>query len=139
MKGTDFGVWEKEYNDAATGEPPFVYPEFKGYHSNMYWATFNLKSQSFKVFTNREDLFLRLYTPKEQQDTDWQNMEPTFPEGDISFMNGISGIGTKTQKPHTTGPMGMKHVYYDFEKEPIRALHLELYFDFSANNNNNAK
>lgn len=139
MKGTDFGVWEKEYNDAATGEPPFVYPEFKGYHSNMYWATFNLKSQSFKVFTNREDLFLRLYTPKEQQDTDWQNMEPTFPEGDISFMNGISGIGTKTQKPHTTGPMGMKHVYYDFEKEPIRALHLELYFDFSVNKNNNAK
>lgn len=132
MKGNRFGVWDKAYNDAATGEAPFEYPEFKGYHANMYWAKFKLKNQSFKVFTDREDVFLRLYTPKEQEDTDWKNMEPTFPTGDISFMNGISAIGTKTQKPETTGPMGMKHVYYDFEKEPIRALHMSLYFDFSG-------
>lgn len=132
MKGNRFGVWDKAYNDVATGEVPFEYPEFKGYHANMYWAKFKLKSQSFRVFTDREDVFMRLFTPREQQDTDWKNMEPTFPSGDISFMNGISAIGTKTQKPETTGPMGMKHVYYDFEKEPIRALHLQLYFDFSG-------
>ncbi|TJZ62144.1 glycoside hydrolase family 2 [Sphingobacterium olei] len=132
MKGNQFGVWKKDYNDVATGEVPFQYPEFKGYHSNMYWTEFITKEQSFKVFTDREDVFLRLFTPKEQKDTDWKNMEPTFPNGDISFMNGISAIGTKTQKPETTGPMGMKHVYYDFEKEPIRALHMILYFDFSG-------
>lgn len=132
MKGNQFGVWKKDYNDAATGEIPFEYPEFKGYHANMYWTKFVGKNQNFKVFTDREDVFLRLYTPKEQKDTDWKNLEPTFPKGDISFMNGISGIGTKTQKPETTGPMGMKHVYYDFEKEPIRALHMVLYFDFTG-------
>lgn len=132
MKGNRFGVWKKDYNDQATGEIPFEYPEFKGYHANMYWTKFLTKDQSFNVFTDREDVFLRLYTPKEQKDTDWKNMEPTFPDGDISFMNGISAIGTKTQKPETTGPMGMKHVYYDFEKEPIRALHMVLYFDFSG-------
>ena len=131
MKGNQFGVWKKDYNDAATGEFPFEYPEFKGYHSNMYWTKFITDEQSFYVFTDREDVFLRLFTPKEQQDTDWKNMEPTFPQGDLSFMNGISAIGTKTQKPETTGPMSMKHVYYDFEKEPIRALHMVLYFDFS--------
>ncbi|WP_282636325.1 glycoside hydrolase family 2 protein [Sphingobacterium thalpophilum] len=130
MKGNQFGVWRKDYNNTATGEPPFEYPEFKGYHANMYWTKFIGKEQSFMVFTDREDVFLRLYTPKEQQDTEWKNMDPIFPKGDISFMNGISAIGTKTQKPETTGPMGMKHVYYDFEKEPIRALHLVLYFDF---------
>lgn len=132
MKGNRFGVWKKDYNDAATGEIPFEYPEFKGYHSNMYWTKFITDEQSFLVFTDREDVFLRLFTPREQKDTDWKNMEPTFPDGDISFMNGISAIGTKTQKPETTGPMGMKHVYYDFEKEPIRALHMVLYFDFSG-------
>lgn len=132
MKGNEFGIWEKSYNDMATGEVPFEYPEFKGYHSNMYWTLFKLKGQSFRVFTDQEDIFLRLYTPKEQKDTDWKNMEPTFPDGDISFMNGISGIGTKTQKPETTGPMGMKHVFYDFEKEPSRALHMVIYFDFSS-------
>lgn len=130
MKGNQFGVWRKDYNNTATGEPPFEYPEFKGYHANMYWTKFIGKEQSFMVFTDREDVFLRLYTPKEQQDTEWKNMDPIFPKGDISFMNGISAIGTKTQKPETTGSMGMKHVYYDFEKEPIRALHLVLYFDF---------
>lgn len=131
MKGNQFGVWQKDYNDTATGEPPFEYPEFKGYHANMYWTKFIGKEQSFMVFTDREDVFLRLYTPKEQQDTEWKNMDPIFPKGDISFMNGISAIGTKTQKPETTGPMGMKHVYYDFEKEPVRALHMVLYFDFN--------
>ncbi len=133
MKGNRFGVWKKDYNDVATGELPFEYPEFKGYHSHMYWTKFNTATYSFKVFTDREDVFLRLFTPKEQKDTDWKNLEPTFPKGDISFMNGISGIGTKTQKPETTGPMGMKHVYYDFEKEPIRALQMVIYFDFSGN------
>lgn len=133
MKGNQFGVWKKDYNDAATGEIPFKYPEFKGYHSNLYWAKFIMNDQSFKVFTDREDVFLRLFTPKEQMDTSWKNMEPTFPSGDISFMNGISAIGTKTQKPETTGPMGMDHVYYDFEKEPIRALHMTIFFDFSGN------
>ncbi|MEJ5963119.1 glycoside hydrolase family 2 protein [Pedobacter immunditicola] len=134
MKGNQFGVFDKEYNESATGEAPFNYPEFKGYYSNLYWCTFIGKDQSFKVVTDQEDLFLRLFTPKKSKDTSWDNMSPTFPSGDISFMNGISAIGTKTQKPETTGPMGMKHVYYDFEKEPARALGVTLYFDFSVNN-----
>ncbi|MEJ5995021.1 glycoside hydrolase family 2 TIM barrel-domain containing protein [Pedobacter sp. Du54] len=132
MKGNSFGVWKKDYNTSATGEIPFEYPEFKGYYANLYWVKFVGKSQSFKVFTDREDVFLRLFTPKKSRDTEWDNMSPTFPTGDISFMNGISAIGTKTQKPETTGPMGMKHIFYDFEKEPARALNMTLYFDFTG-------
>lgn len=132
MKGTEFGVWKKDYNDSATGEPAWQYPEFKGYHSNMYWCEFIGKSQNFKVVTDREDVFLRLFTPKKSIDTEYDNMSPTFPNGDISFMNGISAIGTKTQKPETTGPMGMKNIYYDFDKDPTRALDMTLYFDFSG-------
>ncbi|AZI26906.1 glycoside hydrolase family 2 [Pedobacter sp. G11] len=131
MKGQQFGIWKKDYNDSATGEPAWQYPEFKGYYSNMYWCEFIGKSQSFKVVTDREDVFLRLFTPKKSKDTEYDNMSPTFPNGDISFMNGISAIGTKTQKPETTGPMGMKNIYYDFDKDPSRALDMTLYFDFS--------
>ena len=120
MKGNQFGIWKKEYNNSATGEPDFKYPEFKGYYSNLYWCKFIGNTQTFKVFTDQEDVFLRLFTPKKSKDTEYDNMSPTFPNGDISFMNGISAIGTKTQKPETTGPMGMKHVFYDFEKEPAR-------------------
>ena len=132
MKGTRFGIWHKDYNDSATGEAPWQYPEFKGYYSSMYWCEFVGKSQTFKVMTDKEDVFLRLFSPKKSKDTEYDNMSPTFPAGDISFMNGISAIGTKTQKPETTGPMGMKHVFYDFDKEPSRALEMTLYFDFKA-------
>jgi hypothetical protein len=132
MKGNQFGIWQKEYNNSATGEAPWEYPEFKGYYSNMYWSEFVGKQQRFKVVSPNEDIFLRLFTPKKSKDTEYDNMSPTFPDGDISFMNGISAIGTKTQKPETTGPMGMKHVFYDFEKEPARALNMTLYFDFSG-------
>ncbi|MBT2561252.1 glycoside hydrolase family 2 [Pedobacter sp. ISL-68] len=132
MKGTQFGIWKKDYNNSATGEAPWQYPEFKGYYSNMYWCEFIGKQQSFKVVTDREDVFLRLFTPKKSKDTEYDNMSPTFPNGDISFMNAISAIGTKTQKPETTGPMGMKNIYYDFDKAPSRALNMTLYFDFSG-------
>jgi len=131
MKGNSLGIWNKTYNDVATGEYPNSYPEFKGYHSNMYWLQFHTTGQLFTVVTDQEDLFFRLFTPKKSDDQ-YGNMQPTFPSGDISFMQGISGIGTKTQKPETTGPMGMKNIFYDYEKEPARAKHLVLYFDFSG-------
>ena len=41
IPGTNYGVWHKEYNNTITGESfeNLVYPEFKAYHANMYWAT----------------------------------------------------------------------------------------------------
>lgn len=131
MKGNRFGIWTKAYNNTATGETPAIYPEFKGYHSNLYWIQFNTTSQPFTVITDQEDVFFRLFTPKKSDDQ-YGNIAPVFPSGDISFMQGISGIGTKTQKPETTGPMGMKNIFYDYEKNPARAKHLSLYFDFSG-------
>lgn len=132
LKGNRFGVWDKAYNNTETGEAPWVYPEFKGYHSNIYWCKFIMNEGSFKVFTDNEDLFLRLFTPAWKTDQ-WHNYEPIFPNGDISFMQGISSIGSKTQRNETTGPMGSKNIFYDYEKDPSRALKLTLYFDFTGN------
>jgi hypothetical protein len=130
LKGNQFAVWHKDYNNTETGEYPWVYPEFKGYHSNMYWCTFNLKNKkSFTVYTENEDLFFRLYTPKWKTDQ-WHNYEPIFPSEDISFMQGISSIGSKTQRNETTGPMGQKNIFYDYEKDASRALQMILYFRF---------
>lgn len=130
LKGNQFGVWKKDYNATETGEA-WVYPEFKGYHSNLYWCKFITKDQPFTVITENEDLFLRLFTPAYKTDQ-WHNYEPLFPSGDISFMQGISAIGTKTQRADRTGPMSMKNIFYDYEKEPARALDITLYFDFSV-------
>ena len=130
MKGNSLGVWEKKYNNTATGEQPIIYPEFKGYHSNMYWAKLITTGQPVTIVTDEEDIFLRLFTPKFSKDP--YNTTALFPSGDISFMQGITPIGTKTQKPETTGPMGQKYIYYDYEKDPSRAKVLSLYFDFSG-------
>ena len=129
LKGTRFGVWHKEYNNTETGES-WNYPEFKGYYANIYWCDFMTDQQYFRVYTENESLFLRLFTPAWKTDQ-WHNYEPIFPSGDISFMQGISSIGTKTQRNETTGPMGQKNIFYDYEKEPERALQIVLYFDFS--------
>jgi hypothetical protein len=132
LKGNKFGIWNKEYNTTETGEAPWIYPEFKGYYSNMYWCKFITTEGSFKVFTDNEDLFLRLYRPAWKTDQ-WHNYEPLFPAADVSFMQGIPGIGSKTQRNETTGPMGSKNIFYDYEKDPSRALKLTLYFDFTGN------
>jgi hypothetical protein len=132
LAGNQFGIWTKKYNNTETAET-WNYPEFKGYHSNMYWCRFVTKSQSFTVYTENEDLFFRLYTPAFKTDQ-WHNYEPLFPDGDISFMQGIPSIGTKNQRAETTGPMGMKNIFYDYEKEPSRALEIVLYFDFGQIN-----
>jgi len=130
MKGTQFGVWTKTYNRTETGESPWIYPEFKGYHSNLYTATFSGDDHSFTAATTTENIFMRLFTPAWKTDQ-WHNYEPIFPSGDISFMQGISSIGSKTQRNETTGPMGMKNIFYDYEKDPSRALKMVLYFDFN--------
>jgi len=130
LKGNRFGVWHKDYNDTETGES-WVYPEFKGYHANLYWCRFLTTGPSFTVLTDQEDIFFRLFTPAFKDDQ-WQNYQLIFPKGDISFLNGIGAIGTKTQRAENTGPMGRKNILYDYEKDPTRALHLNLYFDFRS-------
>ena len=130
MKGTQFGIWHKDYNNTETGEA-WVYPEFKGYHANMYWCKFITDAQPFTVVTENEDLFLRLFTPAWKEDQ-WKNYMLYFPSGDISFMQGIASIGSKTQRNETTGPMGMKNIYYDYEKDRSRAKELVLYFNFNV-------
>ena len=53
LRGANMGVWEKAYNNTITGESfeNLIYPEFKGYHSNLYWATIQNKEQEITVIS----------------------------------------------------------------------------------------
>ncbi len=108
MKGPQFGYWEKEYNNTVTGES-WDYPEFKGFYSNFYWAEFLTDGIPFYVCTDTEDMYLRLFTPEDPEGAYNENTDPVFPEGDISFMDAISPIGTKFKKASQHGPMGQKN------------------------------
>ena len=48
MKGTQFGIWTKEYNNTETGESPWIYPEFKGYYSNLYRCVFKADNHALR-------------------------------------------------------------------------------------------
>jgi hypothetical protein len=130
MKGGTLNVWNKEYNNTSTGEGKLIYPEFKGYYSNLYWMKLITTGQPLTVVCNNEDIFLRLFTPKFSVTP--YNTAPEFPGGDLSFMHGISAIGTKSQKAEKMGPMGTKNMYFDYWKDPMHAKDITLFFNFSG-------
>jgi hypothetical protein len=130
MAGGRLNYFENDYNNTSTGEGKLIYPEFKGYYSNLYCMKLITTGQPLTVVCNNEDIFLRLFTPKFSSTP--FNTAPAFPNGDISFMHGISPIGTKGQKPEKMGPMGQKHMFYDYGKDAMYAKDITLFFDFSA-------
>lgn len=129
-KGTSLGVWNKTYNNTITGQGNVVYPEFKGYYSNLYWMRLETTGQPITIMCNNQDVFMRLFTPANPAKT--YNVAPAFPSGDISFMHGITPIGTKSQKPEYLGASGQKNKYFNYDKNIEDALPLTLYFDFSG-------
>lgn len=131
-QGAELGIHQKAYNDTKTGVYPVVYPEFKGYHANLYWAKILSKEQSFLIGTSSEDVFLRLFTPRPDDDP---RVSPSFPKGDISFMQAIPPIGTRTNDPWNMGPSGKKNMFFDYgpyDSWRKRCKMLKLYFDFSS-------
>jgi hypothetical protein len=132
MKGVKLNVWDKTYNNTTTGqpEPKIEYPEFKGYYSNLYWMKLNTTTQPITIVCDDEDVFMRLFTPAAPPKV--YNTAPAFPSGDISFMNGITAIGTKSQKPEKLGTQGFPNKFFDYYKDVNNALDITLYFDFSG-------
>ena len=135
MQGVEYDVYQKDYNNTITGVSPLVYPEFKGYHANLYWAKIQSKEQSFLVATSTNDVFLRLFTPEYPQDVYEVRTSPAFPDQDISFMQAIPAIGSKTNQPERLGPSGQKNIFFDygtFDDWRTRSKTMTLFFNFSA-------
>ncbi|HRX10376.1 MAG TPA: glycoside hydrolase family 2 TIM barrel-domain containing protein [Draconibacterium sp.] len=129
LKGSNFGVWEKAFNNTITGESfnELIYPEFKGYHGNLYWATLETTESDFTVISETPNLFFRLFTPAKPANIKG-DVYPTFPEGDISFLYEIPAIGTKFQQAELMGPTSQKGYFsghFGDESYPIK-----LWFDF---------
>ncbi|MDR3251436.1 MAG: glycoside hydrolase family 2 [Tannerella sp.] len=128
MKGARFGLWEKAYNNTVTGESGFVYPEFKGYHANLYRVDIQLNNApDFRVYALSNDIFLRMLTPQEPKFP--ANTVMKYPEGDLSFLHGINAIGTKFWKAENLGPQS-KPYSYNSQKIHGGKLIMKLVFDF---------
>ena len=130
IKGTNYGLWEKEYNNTVTGESfeNLIYPEFKGYHANMYWATLQNKESDFSFYSESDGVYFRVFTPEEPKyRQDGINTMPDFPEGDLSFLYEIPAIRCFKPIPHH-GPLSQPGSIRI--KQGDEGIKMKLWFDF---------
>ncbi len=132
IKGTNYGIWEKEYNNTITGDDfeNLIYPEFKGYHANLYWATLESDHIPFTVYSESDGLFFRVFTPEEPSlRRNGENTMCEFPEGDLSFLYDIPAMRSgKTIPEH--GPKSQPSTIRI--KQGDEGFHMKLWFDFQT-------
>jgi len=124
LKGQQFGVWHKDYNNAVTGET-WQYPEFKGYHADLYWVVVENKESPFTVYSDDQAVFLQMLRPQKAAAARTDNTAPAFPEGNLGFLTAIAPIGTKFQPAALMGPQSQKNIMLNYT--PISG---SLWFDF---------
>ncbi len=128
LAGARFGLWHKAWNDTVTGAEfeTMVYPEFKGYHANLYWATLENPTAPMTLRGLSDGLYLRLFTPREPSEAETRSL-PRFPAGDLSFLLEIPAI-------HSFKPVEQQGP--DSQPGNIRikkgdeGLHIDVSFDF---------
>jgi len=108
MAGGVYGLWEKAYNQTVAGTPPWEFPEFKGYHSDVRWMELNTLDGRILVAAAEPDLFVRLF---EFYAFPAPTLFPELPPGDLSFLDAIPPTGTKMSlninaSAASTGPQG---------------------------------
>jgi hypothetical protein len=97
VPGTRLGIWQKDYNNTVTSEYyyPQIYPEFKGYHADLYWATLQ-GEHPLTVYTATDGLFFRIFTAEEQRDREGRGRSvPEWPAGDLSFLLEIPAVNSQ--------------------------------------------
>ncbi len=148
LKGQQFGAWSLAYNNTITGSyntpnPP-LYPEFKGYRSDLRWMEMVPKNGCpWRVYTLNEGMYLRLFTPEEPVDQTagemggLQELQPrkqeksmvAFPAGDISFLLSIPPI--QSYKP--LEQLGPESQPYNIRIKPgDDGFRIRLVFDFDS-------
>lgn len=131
IKGTQYGLWDKAYNNTITGESyeNLIYPEFKGFHANLYWATMQTAESDFSVYSESDGVFFRVFTPEEPEHRqNGRNTNPDFPEGDLSFLYEIPAI--RDFKPvHQHGPASQPSSIRI--KKGDEGVKMKLWFDFN--------
>ena len=148
LKGQQFGAWSLAYNNTITGSyntpnPP-LYPEFKGYRSDLRWVEMVPKTgHPWRVYALNEGMYLRLFTPEEPIDQTagemggLQELQPrkqeksmvAFPAGDISFLLSIPPI--QSYKP--LEQLGPESQPYNIRiKLGDEGFHIRLVFDFNT-------
>lgn len=126
LKGVNFGIHDKTYNNTITGQS-WDYPEFKGYYSGFHAVEIDNDEVPFTIVSTTDDTYLHLFTPGRPVYYS-ENVEPHFPDGDISVMNVICAVGTKFSRAEQEGPQG------ELKQFDNETFHGKIYFKFGKDN-----
>ena len=106
LKGVTFGIHEKTYNNTITGQT-WDYPEFKGYYSHFTAMQLYGRTRQLTLLSATDNTFLHLFTPAKPKHMS-KNINPVFPEGQLSLLACIPAVGTKFSRADEEGPQGAK-------------------------------
>ncbi len=99
IHGTQYDVWENDYNDPIPGET-FTYPEFKGYFGDVSWMNIQTKEGTISLTNETPDTYIGVYQPRDGRD----RLLYTLPESGISVLNVIPPVRNKVNSTDLCGP-----------------------------------
>ena len=67
IHGTQYDIWENDYNDPIPGET-FTYPEFKGYFGSVSWMSIRTKEGTISLTNETPDSYIGVYQPRHGRD-----------------------------------------------------------------------
>lgn len=103
LRGMYPDVWQKKYNQTVTGET-WDYPEFPGYHANLYWVKLEDNGLPCTIYTDKPGVFLQVSHTPAQKSKFNPFVNPPFPAQNLGFMYAIPPIGSKFKGAETMGP-----------------------------------
>lgn len=99
IQGTNFGIWENDYNDPIPGET-FIYPEFKGYFNNWKWLSLKTIEGTINIGNVSGSKYLGVYTPRDGRDA----LLYTIPQSGIAMLEVIPAVRNKVNSTDLVGP-----------------------------------
>ena len=99
IHGTQYDIWENDYNDPIPGET-FTYPEFKGYFGSVSWMSIRTKEGTISLTNETPDSYIGVYQPRDGRD----RLLYTLHESGISVLNVIPPVRNKVNSTDLCGP-----------------------------------
>ncbi len=106
QQGTWLGLHQVARDDQQPGEA-WQYPEFQGYRRGVRWARLDTVAGPLRFTLATPDTYLHPYLRIGTPRITHPQTTAEFPAGDISFLHGIAGMGSKFKPPADSGPAAL--------------------------------
>jgi hypothetical protein len=110
LRGVSLNVWENDYNNTLTGFRDWIYPEFKGFFSNVRWLQLDSSEGQITVVRNSGIPFIQVLTPEFPPTNLVGKAFAPVPKCGLGLLDAIPAIGSKFKAPAAMGPQSQPNV-----------------------------